>query len=250
MAANPTVARPLSGIRRAATTRRGSMLIALLAAAAAAAVLLAYLRDYRSDVRAGTAPAQVLVADRLIKKGTTGDAIVAESQFRPLTVAEDDLVVGALADASVLAGKVAAKDVFPGQQLTAADFTTGGDAIRGRLTGTQRAVGVPVDAAHGLVGRVKPGDSVDVFASFASDNGRGVVRTLARGSLVLAVPSTDDAAGVAGDGTADPVVLRLDGVQAARLAYAADNGKVWFALRPTAGAREGAPDVVTSEAAR
>jgi len=43
------------------------------------------------------------------------------------------------------------------------------------------------------------------------------------------------------------VILRLGDAQAARLAYAADNGKIWFALRPPAGVQQGDPTTVTQQ---
>jgi Flp pilus assembly protein CpaB len=43
------------------------------------------------------------------------------------------------------------------------------------------------------------------------------------------------------------VSLAVDDVKAAKLAFASDNGKVWLALRPSAGARSVKPGIVTIE---
>ena len=236
---------PTDGFRRFLGTRRGAFTVAAAAAALAAIALVAYLNNYKDDVRGGTVPTQVLIADRLIPKGTAGDVVATDRLFRPATVAEDDAKSSALTDAAALSGTVAVRDIFPGQQITASDFTTGGDPLRGRLTGSQRALAIPIDEAHGLVGTIRSGDKVDVFATFAGGgSGRGVLRTIAQGVLVLKTPSSDDLSGRNKEGS---VILRLGDAQAARLAYAADNGKIWFALRPPAGVQQGAPATVTEQ---
>ena len=43
------------------------------------------------------------------------------------------------------------------------------------------------------------------------------------------------------------VSLKVDDEKAAQLAFASDNGKVWLALRPSAGAMESRPGLVTIE---
>ena len=55
-----------------------------------------------------------------------------------------------------------------------------------------------------------------------------------------------------GDTAAPPpssthVSLGVDDVKAAELAFAVDNGKVWLALRPSAGAAPSRPGLVTVE---
>jgi len=246
MEAATTKQNPMDGLRRFLGTRRGSLLVAAITAILAAVTLAAYLSNYKKDVRGGTLPTQVLIADRLIPKGTSGDAVAAGRLFRPVTIAEDAVKALALADASALIGKAATKDIFPGQQITSADFASGGDPLRGRLSGTQRALAIPVDAAHGLIGSVRRGDQVDVFGSFTggSSDGRGVLRTIAQGVLVLKTPSTEGNGSNRGQ---QSVILRLSESQAARMAYTADNGKVWFALRPPTGSESGKPATVTEQ---
>jgi len=218
--------------------------VATVAAALAAIALVAYLNNYKEDVRGGTLPTQVLVADRLIPKGTSGDSVATDRIFRPTTVPQADLKPLAVADAAALSSKVATRDIYPGQQITSADFRVGGDALRGRLSGTQRALAVPVDAARGLIGNVRVGDRVDVFGSFGGGaGGAGALRTIAQDVLVLSAPGVAGADGGGGDASA--VIVRLSDQQSARMAYAADNGKIWFALRPPTGAEQSKPATVT-----
>jgi Flp pilus assembly protein CpaB len=233
--------RPVDGFRRFAGTRRGALVVAVAAAALAAIVLAAYLKNYKSSVQAGTAPTRVLVADRLIQKGTSGDVVATEALFRPTTIAHDEAKATALPDAAALAGKVAARDIYPGEQLVASDFSAKADAIRGRLQGTDRAIGVALDNAPGLVGTVHPGDKVDVMGILDQQTGgmnTGVLRTIVQGALVLKAPSAPRS-GV-GAQKADPVIVRVSDEEAAQIAYAADHGHLWFSLRPPAGAKSSA----------
>ncbi|UTI65897.1 Flp pilus assembly protein CpaB [Paraconexibacter antarcticus] len=218
---------------------------AAIAAALAAGALAVYLNHYKKDVRDGVLPTQVLIADRLIPKGTSGDAIASNRFFRPATLAEDAVKSAALTDAAALTGKTATRDIYPGQQLTSADFQSGADPLRGRLTGDERALAVPVDQAHGLIGSVRRGDFVDVYGSFSGGNaGRGVLRTIAQNVLVLKAPSGN---GNNNTNNTQSVILRLTDNQSTRLAYAADNGKIWFALRPPVGSESSDLPAITDQ---
>jgi pilus assembly protein CpaB len=246
MEAATTKQNPTDGLRRFLGTRRGSFLVAAIAAALAAGGLVLYLNNYKDSVQGGTTPRQVLIADRLIPAGTSGDAVAADQLFRPATIAADSVKAGSLSDAAALTGKTAARDILPGQQIAAADFKAGADPLRGRLNGRQRALAVPIDSAHGLIGNVRSGDHVDVFVSFTgSGSGSGVLRTIGQGILVLAAPAAGS--GGSGGSQLQSVILRLSDSQAARMAYAADNGKIWFSLRPPTGGVSGAPSTVTAQ---
>jgi len=241
MEAATTRQNPIDGLRRFLGTRRGSFLVAAIAAALAAATLAVYLNNYKKDVRGGSVPTQVMIADRLIPAGTSGDAVAAGRLFRPTTIAQDDVKAGALTDAAALTGKSATRDIFPGQQIVSGDFVKGADPLRGQLTGTQRALAIPISGAPGLIGSLRAGDHVDVFASFTGgSNGNGVLRTIAQNVLVLQAPSAETK-------DTQQVLLRLGDSQAARFAYASDNGKIWFALRPPTGAQSGRPATVNQQ---
>jgi Flp pilus assembly protein CpaB len=222
------------------STRSGSVGLGLAAAGLAALILLVYLNQYRSSVEAAGAPVRVLVAKSLIEEGTPGDAIGIRHRFQSTEAPQNAVKDGAINDPSVLRGQVAVHDIFPGQQLTTADFaSTGANAIGARLVTNQRAIAVPVDIAHGIIGKIEAGDRVDVYASFPDDN---VLKIVLQNALVLDAPS--DAGTLAG-GTTAHVVIRAAYKRSAEIAYAADNGKVWLVLRPRAGARVKKPAIVT-----
>jgi Flp pilus assembly protein CpaB len=242
---------PLEGIRRFAGTRRGAITIAAVSAALAGILLLAFVSQYKKDVQAGTVQQPALVADRLIPKGTAGSVVVSDRLFQPASVQQETLKSGALASASMLEGKVATRDIYPGEQLTAEDFAGTADPLRSPLRGVQRAMDVPIDSAHGMVGELRAGDKVDVLAGFNaaganSGRGRPELRTLATDILVLKAP---EGVAKAQTGTVtEKLSVRLTANQAAQVAFAADNGKVWFVLRPPAGAKDATPSSVTLDA--
>ena len=239
------------GVRRMLGTRSGTLVLAGGAALLAALLLIAFLGQYRDSVKGGTAPASALIAGGTIPKGTSGDAVISDERFKLTTLPTEELKDGVLTDTTALAGMVATREILPGEQITAADFAAKGDPIRGQLTGDQRAVAVPVDSAHGLIGTVRAGDKVDIYAAFNASGGRNgagrpVVRTLLQNVLILSVPDTGDEqveSGKLGD-----VMVRVNDQEAAALAYSAENGKVWMALRAPAGASQQKPASVDLDA--
>jgi Flp pilus assembly protein CpaB len=230
---------------RLLTTRSGTLALGIGAAILAAVILLLYLAQYRDSVAAANNPMTVLVAKRLIQKGTPGDVVGGEGLFSATTVPQAQLIESAIADPALLRGRVATADVYPGQQLTAADFAVApSNAVGTRLSRGQRAIALPVDAAHGLIGYIQTGDRVDVYAGFNTGQ-KPVMKMILSNALVLSAPPVV-AGGVAGSSAAN-IVLRADHQKAAELAFASDNGKLWFALRPAANAPTTPPSLVTVE---
>jgi Flp pilus assembly protein CpaB len=229
-------------------TRQGTIAVGIGAAVLAAILLLVYLRSYRSSVKGTSEPVTVLVAKRLIPKGTSGAAIATKDLFVVTSIPKGQLKLGALTDPASLRGTLAASDIYPNQQLTTADFTsTSGGALASQLNTTWRAIALPpLDAAHGLSGAVQTGDHVDIYGQLDANSPAGssgqVLGTLLRDVEVLSTPtSVSPGAAVSGN-----YVLKVPSDQAARIAYMAENGKIWFVLRPATGARGSHPAFVTS----
>jgi Flp pilus assembly protein CpaB len=229
-------------------TRQGTIAVGIGAAVLAAILLLVYLRNYRSSVKGSSEPATVLVANRLIPKGTSGTAVATRNLFVVTSIPKGQLKLGAITDSGALRGTVVANDIYPSQQLTTADFrSAGAGALASQLTTTWRAIALPsLDAAHGLSGAVQAGDHVDIYGQLESANspagsGTKTLATLLRNVEVLSTP-TSVAPGVAVSGL---YVLKVPSDQAPRVLYMAENGKIWFVLRPATGARGSHPAFVT-----
>jgi Flp pilus assembly protein CpaB len=229
------------------STRGGTLAVAGLAAVLAGASILVYLNRYRNSIQAEGAPVTVLVADSIIQKGTPGTAVAEKGLFRPATIRESQLRNGAFSDPASLRGQVATRDIVRGQQLTTAEFTSGGSSVASTLTGAERVISVPVDSAHGLIGSIQKGDHVDVFAGFnvssrLGGQARPMLRLVAQNIAVVSIGST---AGNLGNNATTNVSLEVHARQAAELAFTADNGKLWLIVRPPHGAKASKPGIVT-----
>ena len=182
----------------------------------------------------------MLVAKRLIPKGTTGESFAAENLFDVTTIPKDQLKLGAISDPAVLRGTIAAADIYPRQQLTSADFTSASvGALASQLKGKWRAVALPtLDAARGLTPDVQAGDHLDVYGQL-----NGKIGLLLPNVLVLAAPSQ------AAAGSTAPVstnyILRVPSAKAPKFAYMGQNGTFWLVLRPAIGAQGTGATVVT-----
>ena len=206
-------------------TRQGTIVIGVAAAVLAAILLLVYLSHYRSSVKGSTEPVTVLVAKRLIPKGTPGSTIAQQNSFVVTTIPKGQLKVGAISDPAVLQGTVTAADVYPNQQLTNSDFTTKSvGALASQLIGKWRAISLPtLDAAHGLSPDIQAGDHVDVYAQIRSLEGMVMADV-----LVLASPTAATGSAPASGN----YILRIPTSRAAKFAWIGENGKYWLVLRP------------------
>lgn len=238
---------------RLVSTRRGTLLAAMLVALLAGASILVYLNSYRESLKSQGALVTVLVAKGTIDKGTSGSVVAAKNLYTATTIRESQLLEGAISDPAALRDKVATREIYDAAQLTAADFGEAGDSLAAQVTDRQRVVSVPLDSAHGLIDGIEPGNRVDVYAGFnviplgadgrptSGGQSRPMLRLILANVSVLAVGEK-----ASGSGTTN-VSLRVDDVDAAQLAFAADNGKLWLALRPSSGAKPSRSGIVTIE---
>ena len=243
---------PRARLRQMLATRRGTLALAGVCALIAAGALVLFLSRYRESVKGAAAPTPVLVATSLIQKGTSGDVLAEKHQFETVTRAADDVKQGGIADPALVAGKVTTADIYPGQQLTASSFVAATGTVLPKLADSDRAIAVPIDEAHGLVGQVRSGDHVDVLASYttssaATGQGSGVVKTLLQDKLVLRAVAQPIEGSEEGKAAEKSIILRVSDREAVSLAHAADNGKVWVLLRPAAGAKESAPQTASQD---
>lgn len=234
---------------RLLTTRGGNVVVGLIAAVLAAIALLVYLNSYRDTVNAANRDVTVLVAKRLIPKGTPGTYIGTAELYAPTTFPDKNVAEGAIGSAASLRGRIALHDIYPGEQLRLVDFSVGTtNALPTELARNQRAIAIPIDGVRGLSGQLQAGDHVDVYVGLNVQGRAGsagpIIKLLIGNALLLRVPGDrNDATGVA----ARNVILRVNYNQAAQLAWVADNGHLWFIARPSAGARTTPPSIVTAD---
>lgn len=227
-------------------TRQGALILAVLCAAVAAGVLLLALSSYKKSVQTTVKQATVLVATGEIQKGTSGDTVATEKLYKSTPIVATQLQPGAISDASQLLGQVTSTDVLPGAQLTSADFTTS-LGVGALLTPNQRAISIPSDQVHSDLAVLNPGDRVDLYSEFKSNNGQSQMFLLAPDVLVLktptsalagaagSAPSSAGSGGSSGSGAAPAsttIVLAMNSALVSDTALTADNGTLWMALRP------------------
>jgi|SoiMethySBSTD1v2_1073268.scaffolds.fasta_scaffold655961_2 Flp pilus assembly protein CpaB len=219
------------------STKNGTFAVAAILALIAAAALLVFLREYRDDLT-DSDPVQVLVARSLVPKGTPGDLVADQQLYKLEEVKNSQLEDGAITDPSQLANQVVVADIHPGHQLRSSDFGSG-RAVQSRLSGSYRAMTIPVDSARGMIGDIEAGDRVDVVVTYGNGGiGRSDAEIAARDVLVLSIPDVSD--GGVGDTSGQAATLRVKDGDAAPIASAVDSGEVWLVLRPAASLdREG-----------
>jgi pilus assembly protein CpaB len=196
-------------------------------------------------------PVAVLVAQDLIPKGTPGSVVASQNMYTISKLPQDRIQNGAITDPNALKGQVAVEDLYPGKQLTQSDFISAKSVVGAQITGYDRAIAVPLDAAHGLIGYVQPGDHVDVMAGFnvVGNDGKQhpILKTIMQNILVLDAPSSGSGSGLGSSSTTANVVLQMTDQQASDLAFSSDNGKVWIMLRSGAGSLQHQEQIVTLE---
>jgi Flp pilus assembly protein CpaB len=232
--------------RKILSTREGTLAFAAVAALLAIGVLLVFMRGYKNSLDEGAEPVTVLVAKDQLPKGSSGDSIAGKGLFQATGFKREQVKEGAITDPSSLRGLGTAHSIVPGQQLTTKDFTKPNDPVLSKLEGDKRAVTVPLDSAHGMIGQVQAGDHVDVFAGFqvqpdGATRPRPVLRVLFQDVEVLQAPPAGgkEAQGLNQQNQVENLVLRVTDKQAVELAFSSDNGKVWVTLRAQAGATQG-----------
>src|SRR5881394_2612063 len=160
------------------TTRQGTVLLGVIAAVIAAVALIAYLNHYRNSV--AQPDVKVLVANRTIPQGMTGDTLATATGFYVLRgIPKDQVLTGAITDTSTLAGKVATTEIKPNSQLTEAQFAAP-TGLAPSLGVGQRAVVVALGSQQSVGGQIVPGSLVDVWVTTTGQNSSGVSRPIAK----------------------------------------------------------------------
>jgi Flp pilus assembly protein CpaB len=243
------------------TYRVRNIVIAVVLAAMAALLTSFYVTNYKKQVQQGEELEQVWVASEDIPAGTTGAD--AAKMLTSKQVATRTVVPGAISDPAEIQEKIASQPVFAGEQVTVRRFSdvrqTG---PRGKLTGNLRAVQVQGSANQVLAGTLKPGDHIDVVASFgysiagADDNDGDfeATRTVLRDIEVLRVSGGPSPGSKLSSGLQDryAVMLALTDAQENKLHFAmsfADDetgDEPWtFQLRPVVDDRDSPESIET-----
>ena len=229
--------------------------IAVVMALAAAAAVLIYTSSYRQSVEHSQTRVSVLVAVRDIPAGTPAAAAAASMALKPVLVADE--VPGALQSTTGLGATVATQTIYAGQQVINASFQQAStQALALQLSKNMRAVEVNANAADGMLDVLRPGDHIDIFATFhvntdaphlEANGQRWFARRLLTDVKVLAVPAAAKASGGLGGGAnsgPQQVTLEVSQADVTKLVFAESAGissngssgggvELWYVMRPT-----------------
>jgi Flp pilus assembly protein CpaB len=216
--------------------RRGSVLVALVAAVIAGLLIYLFVSHYNKSAATPTSPttATVFIAKKYIAAGTPETQVVSQNLLKSEVVPSAQVISGAISDPSTIAGEVASASIAAGQQVTVSDFSHTNVTISSYLTGDYRAIGITIDAVHGLTSYLGVGSKIDVVAGGKTGNSVELFNNV----TVLAV----NAAGY--------VVIRLTQKQVLELTSAENLGlTIWFTLRPLSGATDPIPPLYVQKVA-
>jgi len=205
---------------------RGTVLAAATILGLVTATLVyVYLSKQRLQINPNTT---VVVASKNIQPGTT----ITSDMLRLDSVPKEKVPAGTATDIDQVLDEVAKYGIRPGQPLSALNVCP-----KNRLSYVippyMRAVSVAVDPVIGVGGFLKPGDRVDVVATFAQ-NDASVTKTILQDVMLLAVGpdlSNADPNKAADQKPQIHATLAVMPLDAERLILADQRGKLRLALR-------------------
>ncbi len=230
---------------------------ALVLLVAGSVVLLAYVRGADARALAGARPVEVLVVDRPLPAGTSGDELAdfVTTQTVPAKAALD----GRVTDLADLSGRVATVDLLAGEQLLTSRFARPEDR---QAPGTVAVpdglleISVLLEPQRAVGGRLAAGDTVGVFVSAAFETGptthavlHSVLVTQVQGAPVPAAPAGEGDPETASAGAPAPssslmVTLAVTAAQAEAIVFGVEHGTLWLSSEPD-GAQTSGTEVVS-----
>ena len=230
-----------------------SVAVALVLAVGATLGVFLYVQGVRKESKTPLANAvSVVVSKKDIPAGTKLDALITAGDFTTLSVSKDAVVQGAVTSLSQLQGRTTNAFVLHGEQISTVrlqgtNTRTGGTL--GLKEGYQ-AVTISLDTPRAGGGIVAADDHITVYATFDSVSiTRADVQAFLKGKdanvaslnvgdyTMVVVPDvrvlriSGAGAGVAAPTTGDiQLTLELLPVDAQKLIFAQEQGKVWLSL--------------------
>lgn len=206
------------------------IIASVLLAAVGTALLVAYVRSAENRALKGEKTVEVLVVSANIAKGTKAEDITPNVRMEQVPVKV--VTPGGLTSTSPLAGKVAAVDLLPGEQLVSSRFTTAAE-VQGISAGMLQ-VTVSLDPVRALGGQLRKGDSVAVTISFDDPETTHLVLHKVKvtdvrtaDGLAVSTPASGPAP------TANMfVTLAVDAPSMEKVVFGAEHGRLWLAWEP------------------
>ena len=218
--------------------RKALLVVAAFVAALGTLLVFLYVRgaDTRADERYDAV--QVLRVVKQIPPGETVEAAQAAGKIETSTVAQKDLLPGALSATEPIAGKVAVATIYPGEQLITSKFGASGAATGLTIPKGKIAISVDLTDPARVAGFVNPGDKVAIFVTASKESGNfsrmllDKVQVIGAGATTMVASTTTDESGEQTTDQLPKTLLTLAVTQseAERVLFAASSGELAFAL--------------------
>jgi Flp pilus assembly protein CpaB len=227
------------------TYRVRNIVLAAALALAAAMLALFYVANYKRHVQHSESTVSILVAKSDIPVGTSGADILKHHMLTSSKVVQRTIVPGAISQADQVQNLVTTAPIYSGEQVTLRRFANHVElGPRAQLHGTLRAISLEGDSAQVLAGTVKPGDHVDMLATWRYCNTDTCIvsRNVARNLLVLQAPDGPTAK-LGSSQTVSIMLATSDRHDAQKVWWAAKNSIGWtLVLRPVSNATDSPED--------
>ena len=232
------------------TYRVRNIVIAVALALVAGLLSIFYVSNYKANVQHAEKTVTVYVAKNDIPVGTTGADLVRRHLLTSAQIAQKSVVPGSISDQAQVATLVTTQPILAKEQITLRRFANRAElGPRAQLHGTLRALAIEGDPAQVLSGILKPGDHVDLVASF-SNAGKGngsISRDVARNLLVI--QSAESAGGkLSSSGNQTVLLAASEQRQVQKIWWAMKNADGWtLQLRPVSNATDSPEDVESAQ---
>jgi pilus assembly protein CpaB len=227
--------------------RLTGLVAAIVLALVGTMILVGYVRSAEARALEGEELVNVLVVTDAIDAGTKAEDITAS--VRTEQVPAKIRAAKAITSLDDIEGLVAAVDLVPGEQVLADRFTETVSRARTGVPSGLLEVSIALDPERAVGGRVAPGDTVAVIASF-DDMGGGnpathlMLHKVLVTNVQITATDTDDDDEAEDDGTVAPtgsllVTLGVDAASVEKIVFAAEHGNVWLSAEPVEAPTEG-----------
>lgn len=225
-------------------------------AVAGTVLIVGYVHDADRRALRGATPTDVYVVEKTVPAATPAEDLRKYLKVQPVPAAA--VADGAVTDLQAEAGKVAAVDLLPGEQLVAGRLVAP-EALQvpGKVPVPDGMQEVTIQLGPDRVvgGQLAAGDTVGVFASFDSGTSGPTTQLVFHKVLVTSVQGAP-AAAEGKDGTAATappvpagamlVTLARKAPDAEKLVFTAEFGSIWLSKEPEEAA-EGGTRVITKD---
>lgn len=216
-------------------TGRWALAAALIFGLAAAALSYSYVKRVSRPVPVVARNESVVVAKRAILPRTLITPEMVELKNVPAGLVHPD-AARALKD---VIGVVTRSEIMSGEQVLGARLIKPGQAtgLAISIPADKRAVTVGVNEVKGVAGFVRPGDRVDILATFESDKpGQEKTVTILQDVEVLAIAQEMEKKGDDKARVTTSATIAVTPEQAEKLTLAEETGDLRLALRPVVAA--------------